>query len=281
MHTRLTIALLALALGGCHSTPPLRDTHENLHAVLWMQTSAEYRILVDTTLREAGERVAELTGQANSGQSVASAAPEQPGINDKNLPLAVIVDLDETLLDNTSFNGELVLDRATYDPAKWSAWVAARKAEFMPGAEAFVGQVRAQGVTVLFVTNRDAADEANTLADLLPLEVEAEHLLLAGETGAGQAEPWTSEKSSRRGYLAERYWIIAMLGDDLGDFIPGIRALPPEQRVAASEPFLPRFGRQWFLLPNPVYGSWERNLSEREADDAEQLRQKMARVQGF
>lgn len=274
--------LVACAVGAaaCSAAPPPRDAHENLNAVLWMQTSAEYRVLVEATYRAAGDKVVELArlGRADPSR-LASAALEQPGRNTSKLPLAVVMDLDETMLDNSPLAAELIARRSGFDRELWSTWVRQRRADFLAGAERFVQRARAAGVEVLFVTNRREPEEPCTIEDLRPLVVRDEQVLTVGETDPETGVPWDKEKAARREAIARDWWILVLVGDDLGDFLPGMRGgATAEARVQAASVHLDRFGDRWFLLPNPVYGSWEDAVSGGGGDDAARLAEKQRRL---
>src|SRR5215203_4646184 len=143
-----------------------RDSHEDLHAVLWMQTAAEYRAL--TTAIYA--RAIPVLDRALQDPAW-TAAVEQTGAY-ASLPPAVILDLDETVLDNTAFQGQLVRDRQSYTEAAWADWVRSRQARAVRGAQAFIHAVETRGVRVFYVSNRAAADEESTLANLRALGVD-------------------------------------------------------------------------------------------------------------
>ncbi len=267
-------------VGKATLAPATRDTHERLNALLWMQTSAEYHVLASTAYREAGARLQSMVKAARAGKFPDSAALEQPGHNTSKLPLAVILDIDETVLDNSPESGRLVQQHAPYTPDVWSAWVAKESAAFVPGAEEFIKQARALGVAVYFVTNRTKDEEQHTINNLAAVGATADEILASKETAPGESAPWASEKKARREFVAKSHWIALLIGDDLGDFIPGIRSMPPDQRMEEAQKYATRFGDQWFLLPNPNYGSWESALSTHD-DDAGQLQDKFSHITGF
>jgi 5'-nucleotidase (lipoprotein e(P4) family) len=280
MH-KLLILALAIGVSGCLSTsrpapapavpaPVVRDTHEQLLGALWMQTAAEYRVLASATYRAAG--VALERALADPGWT---AATEQTG-EVAGLPAAVILDLDETVFDNSRFAGEQVLRRSGYTPESWSEWVALGKAGLVPGAREFLAQVRKRGVAVFFVTNRKLEQEAVTVENLVARGIPAtvDEVLSQGERG------WTGEKAERRQHVATTHRVLLLVGDDLGDFLPA--RVPPAERVAAAEAEAEWWGERWFLLPNPLYGSWDRALVGFEnLPDAETQRRKFALVEGF
>lgn len=284
----LGLGLVVLAaLPGCRSAAPSQPataaavaavsapaTDDRLGGVLWVQTSAEYRALALATFSRAR---AELD-RALADRSW-TAALEQTG-EIAALPPAVIADVDETLLDNSPYEADRIRAGLRFEEESWRAWVNRARATAIPGAVEFARYAAERGVTVFYVTNRAAVLEAATRANLaalgFPLAAEPDSVLMSGER-----PEWSSDKATRRGDVARSYRILLLLGDDLGDFVSGARALP-EERVALAERYADRWQRSWILLPNPYYGSWERALTanERGLSDAEILRRKMARLRG-
>jgi acid phosphatase len=281
MRISLIVVSLVLMTGCAAKQPPrttpspaVRDTHEQLQGVLWIQTAAEYQVLATTVY----ERAAAEFDRANSDPSW-TAAIEQEGLGSfSSLPVAVIMDLDETVLDNSRAQGQFVLDRTPYLPQTWTEWVKLSAAGDVPGAKAFIEHVRSNGGHVIFVTNRSAAEEPATvknLTDTLKIPTTAEDVLCVGENG------WTSDKSIRRRFVAGKYRIALLVGDDLGDFVSLAATKTAGDRVALATKYQTRWRDRWVLLPNPMYGSWERILIPGLTDDAEVLRKKRETVKGF
>jgi acid phosphatase len=206
------------------------------------------------------------------------AAPELLATNFAPKPPAVILDLDETAIDNSRFEAQLALNRAEFTPALWSRWVEARRAELIPGVTEFLGLAAQRQVKVFFVTNRSAREKPATRDNLtkLGIAVDADggNLMMSGERPG-----WTSDKSSRRAEIARTHRIVLLLGDDLGDFMSGASA-PAEERIRRAEQFRGWWGSRWIILPNPMYGSWERAVAG-PGGDAEKLRRKFDALQGF
>jgi 5'-nucleotidase (lipoprotein e(P4) family) len=229
---------------------------EALNATLWMQVAPEYRANVQQVYRMAAERIA--------APAPGSAAIEQAGIAPAalaRLPTAVILDLDETVLDNSVFQARLLRDRAVYNPQNWGEWVMAAEAGALPGAREFIAAARRLGHTVFFITNRDCKIPAPTATDPCPAKTATMRNLVAlGIDPApdpahtlvrNERSEWnTGTKTHRRASIATHYRIVALVGDDLGDFVD------PRVFAADRERLEPRFGVSWFVLPNPVYGSW-------------------------
>jgi len=239
-----------------------QTSREQLHATLWMQRSAEYRELVAQTWRLATERL-------EAARAPGTAALEQQtmdAVKLASLPTAIVVDLDETVLDNSFYQARLLRDREGYQESSWRAWMLQASAPAVPGVAEFLGAAAAAGHRVFYLTNRtcsviasetvecpeEAATQRNLSALGLPGAEDRDNLLLRGE----RPEWRGSEKGSRRAWIAARYRIILMAGDDLRDFVD--RPLFAARRAELA----PLFGTRWFLLPNAMYGSWERELAD-------------------
>lgn len=173
-------------------------------------------------------------------------------------PLAVVLDIDETALLNLGYERDAALRGGGYDAARWARWEAtgADKVEAVPGAAEALGAARAAGIAVVFNSNRSAASAPQTVAALdhagLGPAVPGETLWLR-EDGA------PSGKDARRQAIAQKYCIVAMAGDQLGDFSDLFNAADASvlaRRNSVGGTLLaPLWGAGWFILPNPVYGT--------------------------
>ena len=269
--TESTTGRAAANAGAAAGTPiPLRDTHEVLNSVLWVQTSGEFWALSTTTYNSAQVGLE----QAMSQKSWSAALEQKSGY--ENLPPAVILDLDETVLDNSPSEGQLVLDRTVYSQDTWTPWVHAVAAAAIPGAQSFIASADKHGVKVFFVTNRSLSEQGDTLKNLAALGITAsdDTVLCSGENG------WTSDKTARRAEIAKSYRVLLLVGDDMNDFVSTAK-LTPEQRLALAKTHADRWGKSWILLPNAMYGSWERALSPGLTKDEEILLRKRQQVKGF
>ena len=196
-----------------------------------------------------------------------SALPGQTGAAD--LPPAVIIDVDETVVSNVDF--ELTFERP-FANHKLDQWTSNYDSLPIPGVKDFVEAARAHGVTVFFVTNRpcehiDGNDdpcpqEKTTVDDIreVGIEVEPEFVMLSGEQPG-----WDREKLTRRELIAQTHRVIMLIGDDYGDFVPCARkkvVTPCTQpatrasRAKALETYEDYWGAGWYILPNPMHGSW-------------------------
>lgn len=251
-----------------------RDTHENLNSVLWMQTSVEYQMAVVSAYRNARGTVA--SAIADRGWT---AALEQSNKEYANLPPAIIVDIDETVLDNSRSQAQTVIDRGVFDvtETEWNNWVGLADASPVPGAVEFLNWAIWQfpQTTIFYVTNRAANVEAKTRENLkkhgFPLKEGVDVVVTKGELGST-----SSDKSSRRAKISETYRVILLVGDDLGDFMSAQGS--PDERLAAARANQQYWGERWVVLPNPTYGSWERALYPNGSKDEDALKSKFDKL---
>ena len=184
-----------------------------------------------------------------------TAALEQTG-DFGSKPPAVILDADETVLDNSESQERDVRDGAAYSEARWAVWCNERRAVPIPGALEFTRAAAAKGVTVFYVTNRDRALEQATRDNLakfgFPLDSGRDTVL----TRAERPEWTSSDKSPRRSVVAQDFRILLLVGDDFGDFVQGARGTLAA-RKALDEANAAMWGVKWIALPNPMYGSWK------------------------
>ncbi|MCU0227678.1 MAG: hypothetical protein MUF01_08550 [Bryobacterales bacterium] len=231
---------------------PSAGTHENLNAVLWVSTSLEYRHAATQAFRLAALQL----DRALVDPTWTAALEQSAGY--ETLPPAVVLDVDETVLDNSPAQvTSMMSPTGMFGEEDWDAWVRKAEAKAVPGAAEFLRLAAAKGVVILYVTNREAKHEADTIRNLqregFPF-ADAQHVLVKGEVPG-----WGSDKSSRRRYVSSRYRIILLVGDDANDFQSGVRT-GIEERTIAATPFDAWLGTKWIMLPNPTYGSWENAL---------------------
>ncbi len=271
----LAASALALALAACQTLPaprpaaapapaatpvvPMPETagpaaNDNLNAVAWVQASLEYRLVAGQTWRAA---LVQLDRALKTPDWDALTAEDRKNPA-TGLPPAVIVDIDETVLDNSPYQARLVRDGQTYDEVTWDGWVREEKAKPVPGALEFAQAAAARGVTVFYVTNRATHLEEATLSNLralgFPIE-KPEQFLGLGFFVEG-CEQEGSEKGCRREFVGRSHRVLMQFGDQIGDMVT-ITANTREGREQAMAPYLGWIGERWWVLPNPTYGSWE------------------------
>jgi 5'-nucleotidase (lipoprotein e(P4) family) len=246
-HSRYRMPLMILALcaslGGCSKPEDAAEAHEMLNATLWRQSSAEYRAVALQTYRLA---------RTNLDQALAdpawTAALEQNG-DASALPPAIIADLDETILDDTGYEVRIIRRLGHYSSESFADWCRDVDAPAIPGAREFLDYATSRGVAVFYYSARKAALRACTARNLrslqLPFADDSRLLLTDGKS-----------KSDHRTALAARFRILLLLGDNLEDFTSGSKA-EPDVRMELAQRYAQRWGREWIVLPNPMYGHWE------------------------
>ena len=267
----LTLLACALALAACKPTsftapaageiPPPKAAavdpsrpNDNLNAVLWMQDSAEYGAVCETIYRAATAQL----DAALADNTRDALVPEERGNAAEGLPPAVVMDVDETVLDNSPYQARLIANGKEYDDVSWAAWVAEKKAQPLPGVVAFAQAAAARGITVLYLSNRDEHLQAATIANLraVGLPVKDDSVFLGLGTVVKDCEQNGSEKNCRRRLAGQEYRVLMQFGDQLGDFVQ-VLANTPRDRGQLAGKYRDWFGQRWWMLPNPSYGSWE------------------------
>ena len=228
--------------------------NDNLNAVLWVQRAAEYEAVTQTVYRAAADQLDAALKQPNWDALV----PGERGNAATGLPPAVVMDVDETVLDNSPYQARLVHDGASYDEATWDLWVAEKEAKPVPGVVDFAKAAAAKGVTILYISNRAVHLKDATIANLRAegLPVKDDSVFLGLGTFVEGCEQNGSEKLCRRKLAGQKYRVLMQFGDQLGDFAE-IVSNTPKDRDALYAEYADWFGERWYMLPNPTYGSWE------------------------
>ena len=242
MNTLSAVALALLAgTASCASprssspapqpTPVASDSLPN--DVKWVRNSAEYRALTREVYMIAGDRLPELV-QGLPAQS-----------------WAVILDADETVLDNSEYQRRLAVAHAPFDAKSWTAWVNERAALEVPGALGFTRLVHSLGGRVVIVTNRSLAECDATRENLRAIGIDAD-VVLCQPPGEGNKNPrFQRVENGTAAPGVPVLSVVEWLGDNIQDF-PSLT-----QAVRTDSAALARFGKRYFVLPNPMYGSWE------------------------
>ncbi len=228
--------------------------NDNLNAVLWMQRAQEYRAVTEQTYRSAADHLDKALKEAHWDALV----PEERGNAATGLKPAVVLDVDETVLDNSPYQARLVRDGKEYDEVSWAQWVAEKKAKAIPGVVDFAKAANAKGVTLLYISNRAVHLKEATLANLRSegLPVADDSVFLGLGTVVEGCEQNGSEKNCRRRLAGQQYRVLMQFGDQLGDFVE-VTANTNEARDALLEQYHDWFGERWWMLPNPTYGGFE------------------------
>ncbi|HMM11731.1 MAG TPA: 5'-nucleotidase, lipoprotein e(P4) family [Bacteroidales bacterium] len=247
----LAFAGLASACNHSHQHEH-KGMHPALYATLYQQQAAEYRALCYQAFN-----LAEIQLEAVLRQSTSK-------------PLAIITDIDETVLDNSPYQAAAILGGFGY-PVRWADWMQSADAWAIPGALEFLNKVSAAGITIFYVSNRKEEFRAPTLRNLekLGFPNASDQYLLLRQEGEG------NEKETRRKKIDESFEVVMLLGDNLDDFSEVFEVNDAGERMLQADLNKNAFGRRFIVLPNASYGSWvnvlpgyDRNLSTEALSDS-------------
>ena len=272
----LIVILVSLVAGACATAPQPEPAAEPKTAapiptaatdidigIRWTEFSAEYQAVSAQIYAVARRDLSRLLADPDW-----TALPGQTGVAGK--PPAIILDVDETVVSNAEYQESLLY--APYSRFGHFDWMRNNKAVPVRGAAETIDAARAAGVEVFFLTNRacepfedadgDCPYEQVTIEDLREagIDTDPEHVLMAWEQPG-----WSKEKLNRREHIAKTHRVIMLFGDDYGDFVHCTRAkaLAPcsenatrASRHAALDTYAEYWGNGWYILPNPMHGSW-------------------------
>jgi len=257
---QIVVKILAMSLVLAAAMPALgqnaassdRDIENNLMmAMAWKQTAAEFRALYHQGFNIARMRVEIALAQKQDG----------------SLPLAIISDVDETLLLANDYWGYLIdQGQDFFDDASWDRWVEENRAVASPGALEFLNFCVTNGVEIFYVTNRDQGETTVQLA--------IENLSAVGFPVVDEAHLRVLRESSNKEVvqrqIREDFAVVALLGDNLNDFARRYYSTDVDQRMSLMEQDRRRYGLDYILFPNPTDGHWIRAIfgeSEPPASD--------------
>lgn len=248
--TGMAIAGLMFGLIGTAQAEGAKG-HDGLNATYWMQNAVEYKANAAALYQLAMLRL----DQALADKSWTAALEQGTGYEDK--PPAVILDIDETVLDNSPYQAWIVENDKYYSSKTWAPFVESQTSRAIPGSVDFTKYAASKGVTVFYVSNRKAPGEKATRENLArfgyPVDESLDVVLLRGEK-----DEWKSSgKTPRRAHVAATHRILLQLGDNLGDFTEEKVKGTPQERLAVYQKHQDRWGHDWIMFANPTYGSWE------------------------
>lgn len=228
------------------------------NAVLWQQYSGEYRALCFQAYNFARLSLKEALWEQANGK-----------------PNCVIVDADETILDNSAFQGHEIRKGVSYVQKDWTEWTGLAQADTVPGALAFLKFASSKGVEVFYVSNRETPDLEGTVKNLNKFgfpNVDDQHILL---------KTTTSDKESRRQEILKNYNVLLLCGDNLSDFS---NLFYREGKETATQVNISQhlFGSKFIVLPNPMYGDWEKLLYQGDKlNDKDKSKQRLDKLKSY
>ena len=232
-----------------------------------MQTAAEYQAVTREVYR--GARTALDLALADPSWS---AIPDVSGVASK--PPAIVLDLDETAIDTSAQTARQIRSGKGYSEQAWLDFSMKGNSRAIAAARDFLKYAASKNVAIFYVTNRNASEEPPLRANLKALDFPVSDTSMDTILTRGERQEWTSDKTSRRMFVASNYRIVLLLGDDLNDFTnAGGKTLAERQELLGR--YDEMWGRKWFILPNPVYGSWERATFAGTSGDCAQFQKKV------
>lgn len=200
------------------------------------------------------QRAAEYKALCYQAYNIAFLKLGQAIMVEPHKPRAIITDIDETVLDNSSYAVRQALQGKDYEPASWAEYTNLAVSDTVPGALKFLQYAASNGVEIFYITNREHVERSGTLKNLqkfgFPNADEA-HLL---------TKHTTSGKEPRRQQVTSTHDVVLLLGDNLSDFSFLFDKKTSDERSNAADALAPHFGNKFIVLPNPVYGDWETAL---------------------
>jgi len=238
----ITICFVALAASSQNRTTKqtieLNSTEElKLLSNLWQQNAAEYRALCYQAFNTATMQVDALPKKMRRQQQ-----------------LAIITDLDETILDNSPNEAQLMKDNKSWNYQSWKQWTDLSAATAVPGAAEFLQYAKSKGITIFYISNRSVNEVASTLINLQKLhlpDADTSHMLFMHDDAS---------KESRRQVVIKNYTVIMLMGDNLNDFSNVFEGKNITDRFTETDNAKDNWGKKFIVLPNATYGEWENAL---------------------
>jgi 5'-nucleotidase (lipoprotein e(P4) family) len=221
-----------------------------LLATLWNQRSVEYKGNALTAYTLARIRL----DQALADEKWTGAPAEQKG-NFASLPPAIVLDIDETVLDNSLYQVWMMKNDQTFSTKTWNQFCAAQVSEAIPGAVELTRYADSKAIKVFYISGRGVETKADTEKNMERLG-----FVMGGNVDTVMLQngkpDWGSQKGTRRAVIAKDYRILLNVGDQFGDFDDRYRTSEVD-RLKAFDENKERWGREWIMLGNPSYGSFE------------------------
>jgi 5'-nucleotidase (lipoprotein e(P4) family) len=221
------------------------DFEYQVGGVLYMQKAAEYRALCLQAFNWA--RIILEQDEKNKKK-----LPK----TERKMPPAVVVDIDETMLDNSPAQAAGIRNNVPFNQKDWYAWGEMRKAKAIPGAVDFANFAKSRGIRIFYVSNRDEVQKQATIDNLKAVgfpDISAENVVLRDKE---------STKEPRRLSISAKYRIVTLLGDNLNDFSNVFERKSVADRFAEVDKAASSWGNKFIVLPNAMYGDWENAIYE-------------------
>ncbi len=257
-HIFFPVFLLSVIVVKAQNVVP--ETELKIYPVLWQQQAAEYRALCYQAFNIASLRLKEI-----------------PKKKFKKEKTAIITDLDETILDNSYSEAQLIKDRKEHTNQSWKEWINKSAATAVPGAVDFLQAAKQKGITIFYISNRDTSEIKSTLLNLQKLQLpdaDTGHMLFLSNT---------SSKEARRQIVMGKYNVVMLLGDNLNDFTQAFERKPVDERKTEVDKVREEWGKRFIVLPNSTYGEWENAIYdyERNLTPEQKEKKRIEKLKGY
>lgn len=255
----LAVILVILSISLNAQSPDTVSTRFNnlkLLPVLWQQHSAEYRALCYQAYNLATDRISKLKKKKK-----------------KDLPLAIITDIDETVLDNSYHEADRLREGTEYNSKSWKEWTDKSQATPVPGALEFFQLAKRKGIAIFYISNRDTSEVQSTISNLQRLnfpDADRSHMLFLSST---------SSKEERRNRVLKTHNVIMLVGDNLNDFTQQFEKKSIIDRKAEADKVKEEWGKKFIVIPNATYGEWENAFYQYRRGVSRDEREKMLKEQ--
>lgn len=252
--------LLALTFLGSLSACKTNYQMDLLNANLWYQHASEYRAIAFQTYNMAQGKLDHIL------KSVRFAKPP-----------CIVLDLDETCLNNSPYAGFQVKNNKSFNLEDWREWTSKMEADTIPGCVSFLKWADKQNVEIFYVSNRGVDELDATVLNMQKFgfpKADKDHVMLRAEV---------SSKQPRRAVIEEDHTIVMLFGDNLNDISEIWEKKSTEERNQLVNENRSHFGYDYIILPNPGYGSWQSALLDyqRGMKDKEKNQKKVAKLKSF
>lgn len=235
--------------------------------------SKEYMVLGTLYQQQAAECRALCYQAYNMGKILIDADLKDKSVDKHRI---VVLDIDETVLDNSPYEAECIIENFNY-PDHWDEWCLKASAKAIPGSLNFLSYARDCGISVFYITNRKEHLKDATIENLKNLgfpQADADHVIM---------RTTENSKEARRVSLSDKYHISLLFGDNLEDFSDVFEAKSNSGRATATDNLQKEFGKRFIVLPNSMYGEWETAIyqSDKKMPDSLKFMNRRKALQGF
>ncbi len=239
--------LLVLPVTAQQTSPETVENEYQVGAIIFHQKAAEYRALAFQAFNLAQMRL-------DMDKKLSKALPK----SERKKPHAIIIDADETVLDNSPYFAKLIKTQTPFDIKSFFDWKKSGKSKAVPGSADFLNYAKKRGVEIFYVSNVPDSFKQVTIDGLksngFP-DADAEHVMLITDSNS---------KEPRRQKVAETHRIIMLIGDSLNDLSIAFEGKSVAERFSEVEKARAMWGTRFIVIPNVIYGAWENAIYERQ-----------------